>query len=102
MPISARACPRGSPAATSLRPSRLETRTAGAAVGSAGTVIPVGAVPPLLADAALTASVATAAAAPRATPMPRARRRFLLLIMLIVLPDLRPTPRAPPHRVARG
>ena len=50
----------------------------------------------LAADAALMASVPNATAAARAAPMPQARRRFVMLIMLIVLPDLRPTPSARP------
>src|SRR5215813_5789058 len=86
--MSSRACPAGAPAVTSLRPSRLATRVAGAAVGSPGTVIPASGAGPLLADAALTPSVPNAATAARPAPIPRARRRFVLLIMLIVLPGI--------------
>src|SRR5215468_11773780 len=86
--MSSRACPAGAPAVTSLRPSRLATRVAGAAVASPGTVIPASGAGPLLADAALTPSVPNAAAAARPAPIPRARRRFVLLIMLIVLPGI--------------
>src|SRR6516162_5836304 len=89
--MSSRACPAGAPPVTSLRPSRLAISTAGAPVASPGTVIRVGGVTSLLADAALAASVADAAAAARTAPMPRARRRFVLLVMMIVLPDFRPT-----------
>src|SRR6185295_5056897 len=87
MPISSRACACGAPGVTSLRPSRLATRVAGAAVESPGTVIPAGA---LLAAAALMASVPNATPAARAAPMPNARRRFVVLVML-VLSDLQPT-----------
>src|SRR5262245_13310268 len=80
MPISSRACPFVAPEVTSLRPSRLATRTAGAAFGSPGTVIPTGGVTSL-ADAALAASIVDAAAAAKAVPMPPARRRFILLVM---------------------
>src|SRR6266700_6640787 len=86
--MSSRAFPAGAPAVTSLRPSRLATRVAGAAVGSPGTVIPASGAGPLLADAALTPSVPNAATAARPAPIPRAKRRFVLLIMLIVLPGI--------------
>src|SRR6266516_801799 len=85
--MSSRACPCVAPALTSLRPSRLATSTAGAPVALPGTVIPAGGVTSLLADAALIPNVAEAAAAARTAPMPRARRRFVLLIMVIFLPD---------------
>src|SRR6266496_63840 len=88
MPISSRACPSGAPGVTSLRPSRLAIRTAGAPAESPGTVIP-GGVTSLAADAALMASVPNATAAANAAPMPQARRRLVLLVM-VVLPDLRP------------
>src|SRR5438034_8812553 len=88
MPISSGACPAGAPAVTSLRPSRLATRVAGAAVASPGTVIPAGGVRSLLADDALMPSVPIAAAAAMPAPIPQARRRFVLLIMLIVLPEI--------------
>src|SRR6266540_4154431 len=101
MPMSSSACPSGSPPVTSFRPSRLATREAGAAVGSPGTVIPASGVTWVLAPAAPTARVAEAAVATRAAPMPRARRRFVLLDMVIVLPDLRPTHVSGPHPVAR-
>ena len=52
-----------------------------------GTVIPANGVTSLFADAAPAASVAEAAAAPRTAPMRHARRRFVLLVMVIVLPD---------------
>src|SRR5882724_529270 len=91
--MSSRACPCVAPPVTSLRPSRLATRVAGAAVASPGTVIPASGAGPLLADAALMPSVPNAATAARPAPIPRARRRFVLLIMLIVLPqNLRPVP----------
>src|SRR6266568_5706932 len=99
MPISSRACPCGAPAVTSLRPSRLATRTAGAPAESAGTVIP-GGVTSLAADAALMASVPNATAAANAAPMPQARRRLVLLVM-VVLPDLRPDDWCGSHRVVR-
>src|SRR5215831_712644 len=88
MPMSSRACPAGAPAVTSLRPSRLATRVAGAAVGSPGTAIPASGAGPLLADAALMPSVPNAAAAARPAPIPAARRRLVLLIMLSVLPEI--------------
>src|SRR5215471_2262365 len=81
--MSSRACPAVAPAVTSLRPSRLATRVAGAAVASPGTVIPESGAGPLLADAALMPSVPNAATAARPAPIPRARRRFVLLIMLM-------------------
>src|SRR6516162_7896792 len=55
--MSSSACPAGAPAVTSLRPSRLATRVAGAAVGSPGTVIPASGAGPLLADRARAAEV---------------------------------------------
>src|SRR5262245_9991282 len=84
--MSSRACPAVAPPATSLRPSRLATSTAGAAAGLPGTVIPGGGVPWLDADAGLAASVAEAAAAAKTPPMPCARRRLVLLVMVFVLP----------------
>src|SRR5829696_1542578 len=84
MPMSSRACPWAAPAVTSLRPSRLATRVAGAGIGSAGTVIPTGGVTSLFADAAPLATMA-ANTAPAATAPPT--RRVLLLIRLS-LPDL--------------
>src|SRR4029453_9847313 len=63
MPISSRACPWVAPEVTSLRPSRLATRTAGAPVESPGTVIPAGGGTRLGAGAALVASIVDAAAA---------------------------------------
>src|SRR5215469_12726589 len=81
MPISSRACPVAEPAVTSLRPSRLAIKVAGAAVVLPGTVIPSGGVTSLLADAALAASVADAAAAARTAPMRHASRRFVLLVI---------------------
>src|SRR5215475_13444719 len=86
--MSSSACPAAAPAVTSLRPSRLATRVAGAAVGSPGTAIPASGAGPLLADAALMPSVPNAAAAARPAPIPAARRRLVLLIMLIVLPGI--------------
>src|SRR5262249_59105442 len=56
--------------------------------GPPGRVIPASGAGPLLADAALTPSVPNAATAARPAPIPRARRRFVLLIMLIVLPGI--------------
>src|SRR6478672_12666914 len=91
MPISASACPAAAPPVTSLRPSRLATRTTGAPVRSPGTVMPAGGVPSL-ADAVLTVSVADTATAARTAPMPRNRRRLVLLVM--VFPSIRPTPGA--------
>src|SRR5215467_2926872 len=85
MPISSRACPVGEPAVTSLRPSKLAIKVAGAAVVLPGTVIPSGAV---LAEAAGTPRVPSAAAAARPAPIARARRRLVVLIMMIVLPVL--------------
>src|SRR5215467_10899742 len=91
MPISSRACPVGEPAVTSLRPSRLAIKVAGAAVVLPGMVIPSGVV---LAGAAVTPRVPSAAAAARPAPIPRARRRLVVLIMMLVLPEtLRPVPR---------
>src|SRR5262252_1394960 len=91
MPISSRACPVGEPAVTSLRPSRLAIKVAGATVVLPGTVIPSVVV---LAEAAVTPRVPSAAAAARPAPIPRARRRLVVLIMMIVLPEtLRPVPR---------
>src|SRR5215472_10801853 len=91
MPISSRACPVGEPAVTSLRPSKLAIKVAGAAVVLPGTVIPSGVV---LAEAAVTPRVPSAAAAARPAPVARARRRLVVLIMMIVLPEtLRPVPR---------
>src|SRR5262252_4376544 len=88
MPISSRACPVAEPAVTSLRPSRLAIKVAGVAVVLPGTVIPSGVV---LAEAAVTPRVPSAAAAARPAPIPRARRRLVVLIMMIVLPEtLRP------------
>src|SRR5215475_202563 len=84
MPISSRACPVGEPAVTSLRPSRLAIKVAGAAVVLPGTVIPSGVV---LAEAAVTPRVPSAAAAARPAAIPRARRRLVVLIMMIVLPE---------------
>src|SRR5215471_8062778 len=84
MPISSRACPVGEPAVTSLRPSKLAIKVAGAAVVLPGTVIPSGVV---LAEAAVTPRVPSAAAAARPAPIARARRRLVVLIMMIVLPD---------------
>ena len=81
MPISSRACPAGAPPVTSLRPSRLAIRTAGAPVGSPGTVMPAGGVPSL-ADAVLTASVADMATAASTAPTPWNRRRFVLVVMV--------------------
>src|SRR5215468_2712585 len=90
--MSSRACPPGAPPVASLRPSRLAISTAGAPVASPGTVIRVCGVTSLLADAALAASVADAAAAARTAPMRHASRRFVLLVIVIdVLPDFRPT-----------
>ena len=100
MPISSSACPCGAPGVTSLRPSRLATRVAGAAVESPGTVIPACAVTSLFADAALMASVPNATPAARAAPMPNARRRFVVLLMM-VLPDPQPTSCARPAPVVR-
>src|SRR6516162_11068887 len=88
MPISSSACPAGAPAVTSLRPSRLATRVAGAPAAPPGTVIPASGARSVLADAALMPSVPNAAAAARPAPIPPARRRLVLLIMLIVLPDI--------------
>jgi hypothetical protein len=65
-----------------LRPSRLATRTTGAAVASPGTVIPAGGVPSLFADAALLATEANAPAAAKAAPIAPPRSRFLLVIRL--------------------
>src|SRR4029453_3636874 len=91
MPISSRARPCEAPEVTSLRPSRLATRTAGAPVESPRTVIPTGVVTSLLlADAALVASIVDAAAAARAGPMPHARRRFIRLVMVVGLFESRP------------
>src|SRR5215469_9160584 len=84
MPISSRACPVGEPAAGSLRPSKLAIKVAGAAVALPGTVIPAGVV---LAEAAVPPRVPSAAAAARPAPIARARRRLVVLIMMIVLPD---------------
>src|SRR5215472_2538406 len=84
MPISSRACPVGEPAVTSLRPSKLAIKVAGAAVVLPGTVIPAGVV---LAEAAVTPRVPSAAAAARPAPITRARRRLVVLIMMIVLPE---------------
>ena len=48
----------------------------------------------VLAEAAVTPRVPSAAAAARPAPIPRARRRLVVLIMMIVLPEtLRPVPR---------
>src|SRR5215467_9210874 len=80
MPISSRACPVGEPAVTSLRPSKLAIKVAGAGV--------------VLAEAAVTPRVPSAAAAARPAPITRARRRLVVLIMMIVLPEtLWPVPR---------
>src|SRR6478752_2626457 len=98
MPISSRACACGAPGVTSLRPSRLATRVAGAAVASPGTVIPAGA---LSAAAALMASVPNATPAARAAPRPNAKRRFVVLV-IVVLPDLQPTSCARLAPVVRG
>src|SRR5690242_21766834 len=84
--MSSRACPCVAPAVTSLRPSRLAISRAGAAAALPGTVMPANGVTLLLADAAPAASVAEAAAASRTAPMRHARRRFVLLVMVIVLP----------------
>ena len=81
MPISSRPCPCGAPAVTSLRPSRLATRVAGAPAALPGTVIPAGGITSLFADAALMASVPNAAAAANAAPMPQAKRRLVMLVM---------------------
>src|SRR5262245_18730348 len=90
MPISSRACPVGEPAVTSLRPSKLAIKVAGAAVVLPGTVIPSGVV---LAEAAVTPRVPSAAAAARPAPIPRARRRLVVLIMLnCPSSNLRPMP----------
>jgi hypothetical protein len=53
-------------------------------------VIPAGGVTSPVADAALVASIVDAAAAAKTVPMPHARRRFILLVMAIVLPNSRP------------
>jgi hypothetical protein len=50
-------------------------------------VIPANGAAPLVADAAPAARVAEAAAAPRTAPTRHARRRLVLLVMMIVLPD---------------
>src|SRR5262249_29451366 len=65
-------------------------KVAGAAVVLPGTVIPSGVV---LAEAAVTPRVPSAAAATRPAPIARARRRLVVLIMMIVLPETsRPVP----------
>ena len=46
---------------------------------------PAGGVTSLVAGAALVASIVDAAAAAKTVPMPHARRRFILLVMVIVL-----------------
>src|SRR6187200_15123 len=80
--MSARACPWGAPAVTSLRPSMLANRTAGGAVVSAGSVIPAGGVTALFADAALLPTVMNAPVAAKAAPMAKPRSRSLLVIGL--------------------
>src|SRR6478672_7825943 len=81
MPISSNACPTGAPEVTSLRPSRLATRVAGAAVALPGTVMPASRVTSLFADAALMPSVPNATPAAMAVPMLWATRPLVLLIM---------------------
>src|SRR4029453_19060775 len=98
MPISSSACPCAAPPVSSLRPSRLATNMVDALVASAGTVIPVGGVTSLFADAALVPSVATAAAATKAAPTPRARPRFVVLVMVMVPSGSAADTGARPHR----